>query len=92
LTGQISSVFGITLDSSFRNLSKEEDAPMLTSTLISVIVTLIVIGLLLYLIGLIPMDGTIKQIIRVVVIIAVVIWLLQTFGLLGSLGLHHVVR
>jgi hypothetical protein len=51
-------------------------------------VTLIVVGLLLYLIGLIPMDGTIKQIIRVVVIIAVIIWLLQTFGLLGSLGLH----
>jgi hypothetical protein len=65
---------------------------MLTSTLISVVVTLIVVGLLLYLIGLIPMDGTIKQIIRVVVIIAVVIWLLQTFGLLGGLGLHHVVR
>ena len=59
---------------------------MLTSTLISVIVTLIVIGLLLYLIGLIPMDGTIKQIIRVVVIIAVVIWLLQTFGYWGRLG------
>jgi hypothetical protein len=65
---------------------------MFTSALISVIVTLIVVGLLLYLIGLIPMDGTIKQIIRVVVIIAVVIWLLQTFGLLGPLGLHHTVR
>jgi len=25
----------------------------------------------------------------VVVIIAVIVWLLQTFGLLGSLGLHH---
>ena len=35
---------------------------------------------------LIPMDGTIKQIIRVVVIIAVVIWLLQTFGYWGRLG------
>jgi len=38
------------------------------------------------------MDGTIKQIIRVVVIIAVIVWLLQTFGLLGSLGLHHALR
>jgi len=65
---------------------------MLTPALISVIVTLIVVGLLLYLIGLIPMDGTIKQIIRVVVIIAVIVWLLQTFGLLGSLGLHHALR
>ena len=62
---------------------------MLTPALISIIVTLIVIGLLLYLIGLIPMDGTIKQIIRVVIIIAVVIWLLQSFGLLGSIGLGH---
>lgn len=66
---------------------------MLTPALISVIVTLIIVGLVLYLIGLIPMDGTIKQIIRIVVIIAVVIWLLQTFGMLGSLGLHsHRVR
>jgi hypothetical protein len=65
---------------------------MLTPALISVIVTLIVIGLLLYLIGLIPMDGTIKQIIRVVVIIAVIIWLLQTFNLLGPLGFHHAIR
>jgi hypothetical protein len=66
-----------------------ERGAMLTPTLISIIVTLIVVGLLLYLIGLIPMDGTIKQIIRVVVIIAVIIWLLQSFGLLGSIGLGH---
>ncbi|MEO8737185.1 MAG: Thivi_2564 family membrane protein [Edaphobacter sp.] len=65
---------------------------MFTPALISIIVTLIVIGLLLYLIGLIPMDGTIKQIIRVVVIIAVIIWLLQSFGLLGSLGHGHLMR
>lgn len=60
---------------------------MVTSTLVSVIVTLIVVGLLLYLIGLIPMDGTIKQIIHAVVIIAVVIWLLKVFGLLSALGI-----
>ena len=59
---------------------------MLTSGLISIIVALVVVGLVLYLIGMIPMDGTIKQIIRVVVLIAVVVWLLQTFGLMGSLG------
>ena len=36
------------------------------------------------------MDSAIKQIIRIIVIIAVVIWLLQVFGLLGSLnGLIH---
>ena len=59
---------------------------MITPGLISIIVTLVVIGLVLYLIDLIPMDGTIKQIIRVIVIIAVVIWLLQAFGLIGSLS------
>jgi hypothetical protein len=59
---------------------------MFTSGLVGIIVTLVVIGLLLYLIDLIPMDGTIKQIIRIIVIIAVVIWLLQAFGLIGSLS------
>jgi hypothetical protein len=31
----------------------------------------------------IPMDATIKRIIQAIVIIAVVLWLLQAFGLLG---------
>ena len=59
---------------------------MLTSGLISIIVTLVVIGLVLYLIELIPMDRAIKQIIRIIIIIAVVIWLLEAFGLIGSLN------
>jgi hypothetical protein len=63
---------------------------MLSSGLISIIIALIVIGLLLYLVDIIPMDGTIKQIIRLIVIIAVIIWLLQAFGLIGSIsGLLH---
>jgi hypothetical protein len=33
----------------------------------------------------VPMDGKIKSIINVVVVIVVIIWLLQVFGLLGSL-------
>jgi hypothetical protein len=33
-----------------------------------------------------PMEGTIKNILNAIVIIAVVIWLLQAFGLLGFLG------
>jgi hypothetical protein len=59
---------------------------MLTSGLVGIIITLVVIGLLLYLVELIPMDRTIKQIIRIIVIIAVVIWLLQAFGLMGSIS------
>jgi len=52
--------------------------------MISVIVTLIVIGVLLWLVNTyIPMDGKIKQIINVVVVICVVVWLLSVFGVLG---------
>ena len=55
--------------------------------LINLVITLIVVGVLLWLVNTyIPMDGKIKQILNVVVVIAVVIWLLQAFGLLGSLG------
>jgi hypothetical protein len=32
------------------------------------------------------MDGRVRQILNVVVVIALVIWLLQAFGILGSLG------
>jgi hypothetical protein len=67
-----------------------QEKRMLTPGLISIIVTLVVIGLVLYLIDLIPMDGTIKQIIRIIVIIGVVVWLLQAFGFIGSInGLLH---
>ena len=54
--------------------------------LISLVVVLIVVGVLLWLVNTyIPMDGKIKSILNAVVVIAVVIWLLQAFGLLGSL-------
>jgi hypothetical protein len=67
-----------------------QEKRMLTPGLISIIVTLVVIGLVLYLIDLIPMDRTIKQIIRIIVIIGVVIWLLQSFGFIGSInGILH---
>ncbi|HEV2620055.1 MAG TPA: Thivi_2564 family membrane protein [Acidobacteriaceae bacterium] len=59
---------------------------MLSSGLISIIISLVVVGLILYLVDIIPMDGTIKQIIRVIVIIAVIVWLLQAFGVIGSIG------
>jgi len=53
--------------------------------LLNVILVLVVVGILLWLLGIIPMDGTIKQIIKVIVIIAVVLWLLSLFGLLPNL-------
>jgi len=60
-----------------------QNSPM---TLLSVIITLVVVGVLLWLVtSYIPMDATIKRIIQVVVIIAVVIWLLNVFGVLGKI-------
>jgi len=55
-------------------------------SLIGVVITLVVVGVLLWLLNdYVPMDGKIKRIINIVVVIVVVIWLLQAFGLLGSL-------
>ena len=52
-------------------------------SLISLIITLIVIGVLLWLINTyIPMDGKIKKILNVVVVICVVVWLLFAFGII----------
>ena len=62
-------------------------------SLISLIIILIVIGVMLYLINrFIPMQGTIKGILNTVVIIAVIIWLLQVFGMLDSLSDIHIGR
>lgn len=56
-------------------------------SLITVVLTLIVVGVLLWLINTyIPMDGTIKRILNIVVVIAVIIWLLYAFGVLGQSG------
>lgn len=50
------------------------------------IIVLVVVGVLLYLVNnYVPMDGKIKSILNVVVVILVVLWLLQGLGLLGSL-------
>ena len=56
-------------------------------SLISLVVVLIVVGILLYLVNqYLPMDPTIKRIVNIVVIIAVVLWLLGVFGLLAGLN------
>jgi hypothetical protein len=56
-------------------------------SLLYVIGVLIVVGVLLWLVNnYIPMDSKIKSILNAVVVIVVVIWLLQAFGLLGDLA------
>lgn len=56
-------------------------------SLIAIIVTLIIIGVLLWLVNTyIPMDRKIKSIINVIVVIAVILWLLSVFGIIGGGG------
>jgi hypothetical protein len=59
--------------------------------LLSIVISLIVVGVLLYLVNTyIPMAGSIKSILNAVVVIAVVIWLLKVFGLWSSITSFHV--
>ncbi len=56
-------------------------------SLISLVITLIVIGVLLWLVNTyIPMDGKIKKILNIVVVICVVVWLLFAFGIINNSG------
>ena len=55
--------------------------------LVQVVMVLIVVGVLLGLVNrYIPMAGSIKSILNGVVVIAVVVWLLNVFGLMSSLS------
>lgn len=54
--------------------------------MLAVVITLLVIGVLMWLFETyIPLDPTIKRIIQVVIIICVVLWLLNVFGVLGAM-------
>lgn len=50
-------------------------------SLISVIITLVVVGVVLWLINLIPMHPRMKTIVNAVVVIFAVLWLFRIFGL-----------
>ena len=55
-------------------------------SLIGLVLTLVVVGILLWLLNnYVPMDHKIKTIINVVVVIVVILWVLQAFGVLCSL-------
>ena len=49
--------------------------------MIELLITLVAIGVIVYLIGLIPMDGNIKKVIQVVAVIVAVLIVLRAFGL-----------
>jgi hypothetical protein len=55
--------------------------------LLQLVIILVAVGVVLWVINsYIPMQTTIKKILNVVVIIAVIIWLLTVFGLIGDLS------
>lgn len=56
-------------------------------SLLNLIVTLIVVGVLLWMVNTyIPMDRKIKSILNIVIVIAVVLWILNGTGVMGDLG------
>ena len=55
-------------------------------SLVSLVITLIVVGVLLWLINnYIPMDGKIKRILNMTVVVVVILWILNAMGLIDSL-------
>ena len=55
--------------------------------LVTIIIVLIVVGVLLWAINnYLPLDGKIKRIINIVVVLFVVIWLLKISGLLSHIN------
>jgi hypothetical protein len=52
----------------------------MTISLVSILVTLIVVGLLLYIIQLLPLDAIIKRVAYVVVLVFVLLWLVSLLG------------
>ena len=58
-----------------------------SAVLIHIVLVLIVVGVLLGLINrYIPMAGSIKSLLNGVVVIFVVLWLLQVFGVIGPIA------
>jgi hypothetical protein len=59
--------------------------------LLTILIVIIVAGVLLWLVNTyIPMDGKIKTIFNVVVVIIVIVWLLKVFGLFAYLKDIHI--
>ena len=51
-------------------------------SLITVIVTIIVVGVLLYLVNaVIPMDPKVRVVLQIVVVLCLIFWLLDVFGI-----------
>jgi hypothetical protein len=61
--------------------------------LLNIVVVLIVVGMLLWVVNrYIPMASSIKSILNVVVVVAVVVWVLQATGLWGDVSSFRIGR
>ncbi len=61
--------------------------------LMQVVITLIAVGIVLWLVNrFIPMQSTIKSILNGVVVIAVVLWIANLYGLFDSFSRIHIGR
>jgi len=61
--------------------------------LINIVIALVVVGMALWVINrYIPMAASIKNILNVVVVIAVCVWILQVTGLWGPISSYRVSR
>lgn len=54
--------------------------------MLSILIALIIVGALLYLLQYVPIDATIKTIIRVIAIVVLLVWLLKEFWPTTGLG------
>jgi len=60
-------------------------------SLLTIVLVLIVAGVILWLVNnYIPMDGKIRRILNIVVVIVVIVWLVKVFGLLNYLKDIHI--
>jgi transcriptional regulator of nitric oxide reductase len=50
-------------------------------SILTILITLVVVGFVMWLINRIPMQRTIKTIVNVIVVIFVIVWLFKIFGL-----------
>lgn len=50
-------------------------------SILTIVITLVIVGFVLWLINYIPMHPTIKKIVNGIVVVFVVIWLFKIFGL-----------
>ena len=56
--------------------------------ILTLLIYLVIFGFLLYIVTLIPMEATVRQIVIAVAILGIVLWVLQSFGIfhLGYIG------